>query len=239
MTKIRLFTTFILTLGVLLFYVQPARAVPGLPYYVKGTIRLNGNPVPEGTIITGWVSTYQCGTTTSSATSTYSLVVYAKDTATPGLEHCGLDGNTVTFHIGLLLASEVGTFVNGNVPAETINLTADPTSVDLKSFTAKVEKKSVRGENKSIILSWETTSEVDNLGFNLYRATSVNGTKTRINAELIPTLVNPGNPSGAIYNYTDMSLKNKMTYYYWLEEISISGAKKLTNPLSVKVVAGK
>ena len=89
-----------------------------------------------------------------------------------------------------------------------------PTSVDLLSFSAA-------GAKKSIILNWETSNEVDNLGFNLYRATSEGGERTRINAEMIPTNVPPGSPSGASYEYPDTNLKANKTYYYWLEGVDI------------------
>ncbi len=40
-----------------------------------------------------------------------------------------------------------------------------PTAVELASFTATPQAQ-------SILIEWETVSEIDNLGFNLYRATS-------------------------------------------------------------------
>ncbi len=52
--------------------------------------------------------------------------------------------------------------------------TAVPTAVELGSFTATAERK-------AIVLAWETTSEISNLGFNLYRAKKVDGERTRIN----------------------------------------------------------
>jgi large repetitive protein len=127
-----------------------------------------------------------------------------------------------------------GTTINGSL------CTSAPTAVTLNSFTAMVEKKSVLSDGKSVILSWETTSEVNNLGFNLYRATSIDGERKKVNAELIPTLVNPGSLFGAIYSYMDAGIKNNKTYYYWLEDVDISGKTTgLTGPESVKIVAGK
>jgi hypothetical protein len=117
--------------------------------------------------------------------------------------------------------------------------TGDPTAVILNSFSAMVEKKSVLSDGKSVIVSWETTSEVFNLGFNLYRATSIVGERIKVNSELIPTLVYPGSPSGATYIYTDTSLNINTTYYYWLENVDISGKTGLTGPELVKLVAGK
>jgi hypothetical protein len=110
--------------------------------------------------------------------------------------------------------------------------TCEPTSVDLLSFTAQRTKK-------AITLNWETANETNRLGFNLYRATSADGDRTRLNALLIPPLVPPGSQKGAEYSYTDTDLKPNTTYHYWLEELDRFGAASLTGPVSVKLVPGK
>ena len=114
-----------------------------------------------------------------------------------------------------------------------------PTEVSLVSFTAQVEKKPSTGDGKSVLLSWETTSEVDNLGFNLYRAAALDGSRLKLNTGLIPTLVPPGSQFGALYRYTDSGLMDGTSYYYWLEAVDIHGGKELTGPAWVKLVAGK
>ena len=114
----------------------------------------------------------------------------------------------------------------------------DPTQVSLRSFTGRVEKKPAAGDGTSILLSWETTNETDNLGFNLYRATSPDGARVKLNAGMIPTLVPPGSPYGAVYHYTDTGLLHGTTCY-WLEAVDIHGGKELTGPIWVKVVVGK
>ena len=98
-----------------------------------------------------------------------------------------------------------------------------PTSVELLSFSAT-------GAKKSVILEWETATEFDNLGFNLYRATSEFGTKTRINSTLLPNS-QPGNPFGSVYTYTDSTVKTNKTYYYWLEDVDIYGHTNLYGPV--------
>ena len=101
----------------------------------------------------------------------------------------------------------------------------NPTAVELLSFTATSAKKAT-------ILEWETASEIDNLGFNLYRATTVDGPRYKLNAELIPTLVYPGSPYGAAYAYTDADVKKNLTYYYWLEDLDIYGYSEWHGPVS-------
>jgi hypothetical protein len=97
--------------------------------------------------------------------------------------------------------------------------------VQLLSFTATAD-------NKSIKLSWETASETDNLGFNLYRATAIDGQRTKLNKELIPSATPPGTNFGAVYEYVDTAIKSKKAtyYYYWLEAMDIYGSTQLFGP---------
>ena len=61
------------------------------------------------------------------------------------------------------------------------NLGSEPTVVNLKSFTAT-------GNGKQVKVDWETASEIDNLGFNLYRSPKKDGRYTKLNKRLIPGL---------------------------------------------------
>jgi serine protease len=101
-------------------------------------------------------------------------------------------------------------------------LTSLPTAVDLFSFTAT-------GTNTSVILSWETATEIDNLGFNLYRTETPGGERTRVNPELIASSA-PGSATGASYEYTDTGVRDGIAYYYWLEELDIYGWLTLHGP---------
>ncbi len=84
--------------------------------------------------------------------------------------------------------------------------------------------------NKQITLQWNTASEIDNAGFNIYRATSEGGDYIRINSELIPS---EGNPvEGASYGFIDSGLKNRKTYYYELEDVDMNGTATMHGPVS-------
>ena len=72
-----------------------------------------------------------------------------------------------------------------------------------------------------ITLQWATATERDNYGFNLYRATSEDGERTLLNAELIPSLVAPGSPYGAEYEFVDSTAEAGVQYFYWLEDVDI------------------
>lgn len=105
----------------------------------------------------------------------------------------------------------------------------EPTAVELRSFTASVAKT-------AITLRWETASEETNLGFNIYRAGSIDAQRVRLNAELIPSPY-PGSPEGAAYSYVDGQLDGSKVYYYWLEALDIYGHSDMHGPLEVRVKA--
>jgi hypothetical protein len=106
-----------------------------------------------------------------------------------------------------------------------INLSS-PTSVELTRFEGWAARKGIHVE-------WETTSEVGNLGFNLYRAIAPEGPYTRLNAELIPSRA-PGQAGGAVYAWTDDDVRPARTYYYRLEDVDIYGGATLHGPIDVK-----
>jgi hypothetical protein len=106
---------------------------------------------------------------------------------------------------------------------------ANPTAVELKSFNAF---SSVDG----IELVWETASEIDNLGFNIYRAHRLYGTKTKINPELIESL-SPGGTAGARYAYLDKTTIGGYEYFYWLEDIESGGNRTALNGPAIGISA--
>jgi hypothetical protein len=85
-------------------------------------------------------------------------------------------------------------------------------------------------------LSWETASELDNLGFHLYRAASGNGPWTRITPFLIPGL--GSSPEGKRYSFVDAGLVNGATYFYRLEDVDRSGETTSHGPVSAVPQAG-
>ena len=88
---------------------------------------------------------------------------------------------------------------------------------------------------ETVTLGWETASETDNLGFNLYRAEALGGERVQVNAELIPTNVPPGSPFGATYSYEDTDVEPGRTYFYWLEDVDIDGSVELHGPVEVEL----
>jgi hypothetical protein len=126
MKKFRLISVLFLTLSGLLSVVLPARAIPGLPSTFTGTVTLNGSPVAAGTVVSAWINGYDCADATVVSIPPdmkYVLKVRTKDPDDPASVHCGVNGDTVIFHIGEIVANQTGIFESGSAPI-TLNLSA-------------------------------------------------------------------------------------------------------------------
>ncbi len=101
-----------------------------------------------------------------------------------------------------------------------------PQAVELLYFTATA------GDG-AVILDWETATETDNFGFHLYRATTKDGIKTRLNPDMIPSNVAPGSPYGSAYQFVDETVDPGVRYYYWLEDVDVFMKPTLHGPVDV------
>jgi hypothetical protein len=100
------------------------------------------------------------------------------------------------------------------------------TAIELVSFSA------VRnGDN--VALNWETAVEIDNVGFNLYRAAAPDGPYVKINSQLIAA---EGNGTGASYHFSDAVGLGR--YDYLLEDIDTSGVATQHIPVSAAAEPG-
>ena len=101
----------------------------------------------------------------------------------------------------------------------------DPLAVALAAFTAAATPVGVT-------LAWETVSETDNAGFNVYRAASEAGPWTRVNAALIPAAT-PGASSGHAYTWIDATATPGAAYVYRLEAVALDGSAEVLETLGV------
>jgi len=100
-----------------------------------------------------------------------------------------------------------------------------PTAIELYSFTATPHP------GGTATLTWETATEFDTAGFNLYRAMAEAGPYTQINAEFIPA--RGDGVFGASYSFVDTP--GYGAFYYKLEGVDYAGTKMLHGPVSVHV----
>jgi hypothetical protein len=102
-----------------------------------------------------------------------------------------------------------------------------PAAVTLASFGADAA-------GPDIVLDWETAAEIDSVGFNVYRAESADGLRTKLNSALIASQA-PGSPMGASYQFADDTARAGITYYYWLQELDANGEATEYGPVSAEL----
>jgi hypothetical protein len=76
---------------------------------------------------------------------------------------------------------------------------------------------------QSVALDWATAQEVDNYGFNLYRA-AVDDFAQATWIHFEPSSIAGGTGSGATYRYVDTS-PGPGTWRYWLTDVDTHGAE--------------
>jgi hypothetical protein len=84
-----------------------------------------------------------------------------------------------------------------------------------------------------ISLEWQSVSELNNAGFNLYRTGSADTQPAP--ADLLAYLPSqaPGGTAGAAYSFQDSNVVAGQTYWYWLEDVDLNGEATLHGPISV------
>ena len=104
----------------------------------------------------------------------------------------------------------------------------DPLPVSLSNFIAEVDENTIR-------ILWRTESEIENMGFILYKK-SLQGNQFREIAsyQYVPTLRGHGNSNKANnYSYIDYNVSPGNIYYYILEDVDFSGTKSVHGPIEI------
>jgi predicted extracellular nuclease len=99
-----------------------------------------------------------------------------------------------------------------------------PLAITLADFAAQAN-------GNHILVTWQTVSELSNLGFNLWRSSSPTAPTERLTEELIPSQA-PGSGQGFAYSFQDHDVEPAPTYYYWLEDVDTNGSQTLHGPIS-------
>jgi hypothetical protein len=80
----------------------------------------------------------------------------------------------------------------------------------------------------SVVVQWQTASEIDLVGFKLYRTLKPDGEMQLIHDGLIPAK-NPGQLIGASYQYVDNEVSSGSTYMYTLQVFLVDGKSENYN----------
>lgn len=101
-----------------------------------------------------------------------------------------------------------------------------PLGVALADFTAEQV-------GNQILVRWETATEINNRGFNVFRGTTSSAWNEQLNSFLIPSQ-SPGSGTGYTYEWPDqIGLENNMVYWYWVQDVDVNGVTSLHGPASV------
>jgi uncharacterized repeat protein (TIGR01451 family) len=211
------------------------------------------NPVKQGQTVTYTLVVTNNGPTDASGVSVTdtlpSQVSYVSATPTQG--SCSQAAGIVTCALGSIANGGTATItivVTAVTPSQAVNtatvsgtqpdpvpanntatqteIITFPTSVKLNSFTAA----SRGGE---VMLTWNTGSELRNLGFNLYR--EQNGERVRMNPSLIAgsaLIMRGGLPQHAAKTYAWIDHSPAAGGSYWLEDVDLDGTRTMHGPVS-------
>ena len=143
-----------------------------------------------------------------------------------------LSGAATQFSNGVATATYTAGATQGSgsadATADSQTMTASfnvPLAVLLAGFSAE-------GQVDRVLVSWETVSEMGNLGFNLWRGLAPDEPDTQLNAALIPSQ-GPGSTQGFSYQWIDQAdLVPGATYYYWLDDVDVNGVTTRHGPVS-------
>ena len=86
-----------------------------------------------------------------------------------------------------------------------------------------------------VIISWNTASEIDTAGYNIFRKVGQEGDYIQVNRELI--IASGDVLTGGSYQYIDHMVQENVTYTYILEDVSLDGKTNRHGPIQVTAEA--
>jgi hypothetical protein len=105
----------------------------------------------------------------------------------------------------------------------------DDAVMDTNPLAATVTGFSARRSGTRIVLRWRTGSEVDTLGFDVFRQRGT-GSRVRVNRRLLPAL---GAVAGSSYSFTDRRAPRHRAVRYWLQDVDTHGVRTWHGPVQV------
>jgi hypothetical protein len=152
-----------------------------------------------------------------------------------------LDTNTILPCVAAPAATSTPTTTSTPTPTSTPTATSTPTPTSTPTATSTPTPTStpppsavtllyfnVERSGQVAGLTWATATEIDNYGFNLYRAPVDNFAQANL-IHFEPSAIQGGTGSGATYGYLDRP-PFPGQWWYWLADIDTHGVETLYNP---------
>jgi hypothetical protein len=133
------------------------------------------------------------------------------------IPHTG-NGNTALVPVGVANVDAMEIDLAGSGTINNIRFLTQPTAVELLYFRVN------RPAGGEVELSWATAAEIDNLGFYVYRASTMDLDE----AERIHFEPAGGGSSGHTYSFTDSP--GSGSWFYWLSDIDTHGVETFHLP---------
>lgn len=114
-----------------------------------------------------------------------------------------------------------------NAPIGCHSEMAEPTSATLTNFTASYDLLSAQ-----VNLSWETTNQIDMLGFNVLRQAPGEQAPAQINQHRID-VYQPGSSMGGVFGFVDTDVVFGSDYQYWIEVVETDNLTSRFGPVGV------
>jgi hypothetical protein len=177
--------------------------------------------------LTSWTIVTRTPTPTNTSTGTLTVsptnTSTPTQTATPTNTATPTSTGTVATNTPTATATQPG---GGETLTPSPTVTRPPDAVELLYFEV------FRIEGPNVILVWATASEIDNLGFQVYRAPS---NDFRQAVEVGDFVNSQGGVSGATYSLTDTP--GDGVWWYWLVDVSTQGHTRQHGPVSAGLPA--
>jgi hypothetical protein len=113
-----------------------------------------------------------------------------------------------------------------------------PSNIGGSATWVKISSFKAYEQDEGVALEWETSYELDNLGFHIYR--ELDGKYLRITPDLVPGSVfsvGEGSelPAGQSYEYWDALTKQTGREFYWLDSKELNGGRASFGPIETGI----
>ncbi|MCB0392400.1 MAG: hypothetical protein KDD58_14005, partial [Bdellovibrionales bacterium] len=147
----------------------------------------------------------------------------------------GCGGNTISFN------QWWGDFFDPAVEDPDPNTKVSETNCDIviswANSPASVIQIVAEGYDGEALVKWQTGSEWNHLGFNIYRSQSPFEGFVQINSELVRNNFLSLGPYGSYY-FIDTTVNNGEVYYYMIEDVATGGVRTQHGPVSALPLSG-